>query len=106
MSIFAKRVKQLRKDNGWSQEDFAKRLGVTRSAIGNWEQGTREPPYEMLEAIADVFNCEMQYLIGEKPASDLSLNERYIIECMRNIDGFERRIMDYARYIAYKEGQQ
>ena len=99
MSIFAKRLKQLRKDNGWSQDDLAQRLGITRSAVGNWEQGLREPPYEMLEAIADTFNCEMQYLIGEKPASDLSINERYIIENMRADAGFNDRIMEYARFL-------
>lgn len=100
MSIFSKRVKQLRKDNGWSQDEMAQRLGVTRSAIGNWEQGTREPTYEMLEAIADVFNCEMQYLIGEKPASDLSVDERYVIECMRSSKEYRERLMSYAKFLA------
>ena len=99
MSIFSKRVKQLRKDNGWSQDEMAQRLGVTRSAIGNWEQGTREPAYEMLEAIADTFNCEMQYLIGEKPASDLSIDERFVIESMRSSREFRERLLSYARYL-------
>ena len=103
MSIFSKRVTQLRKDRGWSQEELAQRMGVTRSAIGNWEQGTREPDYVTLERVADLFNCEMQYLIGEKPASDLSLDERYIIEYMRSDAQFKDRLMAYAKFLA-KEG--
>lgn len=99
MSIFSKRVKQLRKDNGWSQDEMAQKLGVTRSAIGNWEQGTREPTYETLEAVADLFNCEMQYLIGEKPASDLSIDERFVIEYMRSSREFRERLLSYARYL-------
>ena len=103
MSIFSKRIKQLRADRGWSQQEFANRMGVTRSAVGNWEQGLREPDYTTLERVADLFNCEMQYLIGERPASDLSLDERFIIEYMRTDDHFRECILSYAKFLV-KEG--
>lgn len=64
MSKFAIRIKELRTRNGWSQDTLAEKLGITRSAIGNYETGQREPDYETLETIADLFNCDMDYLTG------------------------------------------
>lgn len=63
MTVFQQRLKQMRELKGWSQEELAKRLGVSRSKIGNYEQGTREPGFEDLEAIADIFNCTIAFLI-------------------------------------------
>lgn len=65
MIDFPKKLKNLRELQGWSQEELAKRLGVSRSKIGNYEQGTREPGFEDLEAIADIFNCPISYLIED-----------------------------------------
>ena len=65
MINFPSRLKALRDLNNWSQEELAKRLGVSRSKIGNYEQGTREPGFEDLEAIADVFNCPISFLIED-----------------------------------------
>lgn len=63
MSVFQHRLRELRELKGWSQEELARRLKVSRSKIGNYEQGTREPGFEDLEAIADVFNCTIAFLI-------------------------------------------
>lgn len=62
-NVFPKRLRQLREFNGWSQDELARRLKISRSTIGNYEQGTREPSFEDLETIADVFNCTLAYLI-------------------------------------------
>lgn len=55
------KIKGLRESNGWTQEELAKRTGLSRSAIGNYEQGIRIPGYEELEALSDAFNCPMVY---------------------------------------------
>lgn len=82
MIDFAYKLKSLRELREWSQEELARRLGVSRSKIGNYEQGTREPKFEDLEAIADVFNCPISYLIGD---------DRPVIE---------QQTMDYALKLA------
>lgn len=68
MKIYAERIRQLRKDRGISQARLAELLGVSRSAIGMYETGSREPSLDMCEAIADIFNVDMNYLTG---SSDL-----------------------------------
>ena len=59
--------KQLRQNKNLTQEDIAKSLKVGKSTISMWENGNREPNFEMLEAIADYFNVNMDILLDRKP---------------------------------------
>ena len=46
MKIYSERIKQLRKERGLSQDQLAKILGVSRSTVGMYETGKREPDFE------------------------------------------------------------
>ena len=56
----------LRKSRNMTQEELAKALGVSRSTIGMYEQGKREPDFETEEKIADYFNVTLDYLRSGK----------------------------------------
>ena len=60
----------LRKREGLSQQELGSRLGVAKSTISMYENRSRKPSFEMLEAIADYFNVNMDFLVG----SDRALN--------------------------------
>ena len=60
---FKDRLKQLRIENGYSGETLGNLIGVSKAAIGNYESGYRKPRQEQLEALADVFNVDMDYLL-------------------------------------------
>lgn len=64
MAKFASIIKNLRLERGITQEQLASLLKVSRSTIGMYETGSREPDFETLEAIADIFNVDMDYLMG------------------------------------------
>lgn len=64
MGNFQSVLKSLRKSRGLTQDELAKVLKFSRSAIGMYENGSREPDYETLEIIADYFNVDMDYLLG------------------------------------------
>lgn len=64
MADFASIIKRLRLERGITQEQLASMLKVSRSTIGMYETGSREPDFETCEAIADIFNVDMDYLIG------------------------------------------
>ncbi|MDY4232472.1 MAG: transcriptional repressor LexA [Gemmiger qucibialis] len=67
MADFASTIKRLRTERGVTQEQLAAMLNVSRSTIGMYETGSREPDFETCEAIADIFNVDMDYLIGRSP---------------------------------------
>lgn len=63
--MFSEILTSLRKEKGLTQAELAKQLGLSASAIGNYEQGTRTPDYETLELIADYFNVPINSLFGK-----------------------------------------
>jgi transcriptional regulator with XRE-family HTH domain len=63
-SIFAKRLTALRQENGYTQETFAKKVGFSRGRYANYEQGRREPDFEIVKVFADVLDCSVDYLLG------------------------------------------
>ena len=56
----------LRKRAGLSQIDLAEKLNISKSAISMYENGSRRPSYEMLEAIADYFNVDIDFLTARE----------------------------------------
>lgn len=65
MGKFKEMLQYLRKRNNLSQNELAQKLGLAASTIGMYETGKREPNIETLEAIADYFNVDMNFLLGE-----------------------------------------
>ena len=49
------RISELRSMRSWSQVTLAKRLGVTKQAVSNWENGNIQPSIEMLLRLARLF---------------------------------------------------
>lgn len=77
-------LRQLRTDSGMSQEELAKRLGLAKSTISMYESGSREPSLEILEAIADTFNVDMNTLTDSKKSSELSDELQEYLEELKN----------------------
>ena len=71
MASFSQRLKQLREENNWSVRHLAKLTGISHSAMTYYEMGERNPKREALEAIADVFNVDMDYLLGNSDIKNL-----------------------------------
>lgn len=70
---FSQRFKRLREKKGWTQEETAERLGVSRPSIAGYESKNRTPRQEMLQRIADLFGVTTDYLLGRK--EDVNLVE-------------------------------
>ena len=66
MRNFAETLKMLRERHNLSQRELADELNISKSSVGMYERGIREPNFEMLETIADYFNVDMNYLLGQK----------------------------------------
>lgn len=62
---FKDRLIQLRKEKHLNQEEFAKKIGYTRTAISAWEVGRNEPSNADTIKIADFFEVSLDYLLGK-----------------------------------------
>lgn len=60
---FAKRVYELRKKNGWSQEELGERSGLHRTYIGSIERSERNVSLINIDRIAKALNVPVEYLI-------------------------------------------
>ena len=65
MSKFHIRIRELRISRKLSQQELADNLKVSKSSINMYERGEREPGLDLLEAIADFFNVDLDYLMGK-----------------------------------------
>ena len=66
------KIKELRLLNGFNQVELAKRLGLTKQTISNWENNNIQPSIEMLEALADLFSVSTDYLLGRENNRELN----------------------------------
>ena len=71
----AVRIRTMRKSRGLTHEELAKMIGQSASSISMYENGRREPNFETLESIADVFNVPLVSLMID-PDSELSEEEK------------------------------
>lgn len=60
---FGTRLKNIRNENKMTRKDLADRLNLAVSTIGMYERGERNPNFEILEHIADIFNVDIDYLL-------------------------------------------
>lgn len=61
------RIAALRRNQGMSQAELARRLQISPSAVGMYEQGRREPSAALLVSIAEQFGVSTDYLLTGQP---------------------------------------
>lgn len=57
------RIRNLREDNDLKQEDLAKLLNCTQACYSNYENGKRDIPTEVWDALANFYNVSVDYLM-------------------------------------------
>lgn len=62
--IIGTRIKEIRKVNNYSRQQFAQEFDLPYSTLTNYENGTRKPPYELLLNIAKTLGTTVDYLLG------------------------------------------
>lgn len=95
MGNFANIFKSLRLNSGLTQQEMADKLKISRSSIGMYENGEREPSFELLEAIADFFNVDMNFLLGNKLTSEHIPDKYYLNQDAREMAQFLFNNPDY-----------
>lgn len=59
------RIKLLREEYGWSQNQLASKLNCAPSSIAMYEKEDRKPSLDVLISLSEIFNCSIDYLLGK-----------------------------------------
>lgn len=104
--IFADKLIELRKKNGWSQEELAEKLNVTRQSVSKWEGAQSIPELAKILQMAQLFDVTTDYLLRdeiEQPQSEE--NEEWEQPARRRVtleqaDAFLRVKQETGKWIA------
>lgn len=91
---FSEKLKEIRKNEGLSQEQLAEKIGVSRQAITKWETGKGLPDVENMVIIAEIFKTTLDELLrdsasgaGQETGKPVSVSETiYDIDCEKHFD--------------------
>ena len=95
--ILADKIIELRKKNGWSQEDLAEKLDVSRQSISKWEGAQSIPDMNKILKLSEVFSVSTDYLLkdeieldipGESPKVDTDSSFKEVPVSMEEANAF------------------
>lgn len=58
------KIKELRKERGLTQKEFAKLMNKSETGVASWEQGLSEPCVNDIRLMCSIFECSADYLLG------------------------------------------
>lgn len=96
------RIRSLRKESGYTQEELAEQVGIARGSIGRYETGVVYPSQEVIVALASIFNVSTDYLLGKEtpPGNDDDVWE--LRESLRR-DPKRRMLFDAAKNVSKED---
>ena len=92
------RIKERREELGYTQTELAKKIGISKGSIGNYESGISSPNENILIKLFTILKCDANYLyqdeIKSMNAETLSESEKKHIKKYRAVDLYAKRIVD------------
>jgi len=70
--MFGDRIKELRNNHTWTQQELGDRLGVSKQSVSNWENGNIMPSIDVLVRMSDLFQTSTDYILNRE--NDLTLD--------------------------------
>ena len=108
--ILADKIIEERKKNGWTQEELAQKLGVSRQSVSKWESAGAIPDLKKIIQLADLFGVSTDYLLKDEVEkenteticdTDCELHRVSMEEANTYMDEKKKRdvdkLLDYAR---------
>lgn len=103
------RIKTLREEFRFTQQDLANKLESSKSVIGLYENETRKPSMEVLIKLSEIFNCSIDYILcktdvkNPREQIDDVLNEAMIGMSKKDYDQLtetqKKQIRDFAIFV-------
>ncbi|MBS5988868.1 LexA family protein [Anaerococcus hydrogenalis] len=64
--MIGEKIKQLRTENKWTQQELANRLHVGKTTVSNYETGHSDPNIDMINQLSEIFEVSVGYLLEKK----------------------------------------
>ncbi len=74
--ILAEKIIKLRKQNGWSQEELAARLNVSRQSVSKWESAASIPDLNKIIRLSEIFGVSTDYLLKDEIENEMPILTR------------------------------
>ena len=87
------RIKELRNHFGFSQDQLADKLSITRSYLAKIESGNRYPSLDILIMIAELFNITLEELLSERYSDSFLLSETDFRTLLSNCNSEELKAL-------------
>ncbi len=88
--MLLERLKSLRRKVNLSQQEIAQKIHITREAYSMYENGHRQPPYEILIGLARYYHVSVDYLLGitdfPQPVTEITEEELQMLKQFRLLD--------------------
>ena len=75
--ILADKITTLRKKNGWSQEELAEKMQVSRQAVSKWESAQTVPDLDKILTLSRLFGVTTDYLLKDELDTEEHTDEEY-----------------------------
>lgn len=82
--ILSEKICNLRKQKGWSQEELAEKLDISRQSVSKWENGTSIPDLDKIIKLSELFDVSTDYLLKDEideaafPKNEINFSEKPI----------------------------
>lgn len=96
-NTISKQIIKLRNKQGWTQQQLAEKIGVSKQSVSNWETGEKLPRMGKIEEMANIFNVTVSYIIDGK-----SDNEKENIDIVKNLEE-QGIIINFADYEGFEK---
>lgn len=77
--MYGEKLRELRNLEGWTQEEVAKKIGVSKQTYSHYENEKRTPSLETIRKLAVVYGVNIDYVFGEEEKNSDEINEKPII---------------------------
>ncbi|MCI8735028.1 MAG: helix-turn-helix transcriptional regulator [Clostridia bacterium] len=104
------KITQIRNEKNLSQRALAKLIGASPKAVNFWENGSAEPSAKFIIALANVFECSTDYLLGREDdlgnvnvMRELTDDEKFVLSIYSKLDKKRRgEALSYLEYLSEK----
>lgn len=96
---FGRRIRKLRIDKGYSMQDLANKLNVTKSSINMWENSNSIPKDNILIALSKIFNVSIDYLLGNEKMEEKVPENKTLHYIQRNLEKLDEQKLKQAEKI-------